>query len=74
LSRRTKFEWMTSGLRPDLEFTASRREILHGIGVPNHTVPYGTVPSGGRFFRHFVPGYNHAVLPGQKPFTQVPPL
>jgi hypothetical protein len=41
-------------------------EILHGLGVADHTVPYGTVLSGERFSRHFVPSYNHAVPPGPK--------
>jgi hypothetical protein len=36
--------------------------------MPDHTVPYGTVLSG-RFSRHFVPGYDHPVPPGQKPFA-----
>jgi hypothetical protein len=45
-----------------------RREMPHELAAPNHTVPYGTVPSGGRFSRHFVPGYDQSVPPGQMPF------
>jgi hypothetical protein len=44
-----------------------RPEIPHELATPNHTVPYGTVPSGGRFSRHFVPGYDQSVPPGQMP-------
>ena len=35
-----------------------RPEILLGLAVPDHTVPYGTVPFEGCFPRHFVPGYD----------------
>ena len=38
-----------------------------GFAAPDHTVPYGTVLSGWRCPRHFVPGYDRAVPPGQKP-------
>jgi hypothetical protein len=34
----------------------------------NHTVPYGTVFFGWRSPRHFVPGYDRTVPPGQRPF------
>jgi hypothetical protein len=32
-----------------------RREIPLGLAAPDHTVPYGTVPSRDAFPRHFVP-------------------
>jgi hypothetical protein len=35
----------------------------------SHTVPYGTALLGWRFPRHFVPGYDQPVPPGQKPFA-----
>jgi hypothetical protein len=33
--------------------------------VLGHTVPYGTGSFGWRFSRHFVPGYDRKVPPGQ---------
>jgi hypothetical protein len=39
------------------------------ISRAEHAVPYAPVLSGGRFSRHFVPGYDLAVPPGQKPFA-----
>jgi hypothetical protein len=41
---------------------------VHQIGAQasaNQTVPYGTAPLGGHCPRHFVPGYDHTVPPGQ---------
>ncbi|MEA3164304.1 MAG: hypothetical protein QOE88_2122 [Verrucomicrobiota bacterium] len=35
-----------------------------GLAAPDHTVPYGTV-FGGRFPRHFVPGYDRCVPTGR---------
>jgi hypothetical protein len=35
----------------------------------NQTVPYGTAPFGVARSRHFVPGYDRTVPPGQKPFA-----
>jgi hypothetical protein len=40
--------------------------------VTNHTVPYGTALRGGAGPRHFVPGYDHAVPPGQNTFSPPP--
>jgi hypothetical protein len=44
--------------------------LLVGSAAPDHTVPYGTVPSGNVFqalraWLHFVPGYDQPVPPGQ---------
>ena len=41
------------------------------IPAPDHTVPYGTVLWRDAFPGHFVPGYDHAVPPGQKPFAHL---
>ena len=46
-----------------------RREKPVGSAAPDHTVPYGTGSFEGRFPRHFVPGYDQPVSPGQKPFA-----
>ena len=42
-----------------------------GLAAPDHTVPYGTVLLEGRFPRHSVPGYDHAVPPGRNTFRAV---
>ncbi len=39
----------------------------------NQTVPYGTVSWGWRCSRHFVPGYDRTVPPGQKPLASRDP-
>ena len=44
------------------------RHSNHRIGAhtcPNHTVPYGTALLGWPCSRHFVPGYDRTVPPGQ---------
>ena len=38
-------------------------EIPPGLAAPDHTVPYGTVPSHARFPRHCVPGRLRSVCP-----------
>src|ERR1700719_2693815 len=43
-----------------------RREVTVGFATPDHTVPYETVPLGWRCPRHFVPGYDRTVSPGQE--------
>jgi hypothetical protein len=43
--------------------------VVPELPARGHTVPYGTVPFEGRSPRHFVPGYDRAVPPGQKPFA-----
>jgi hypothetical protein len=56
-------------------FVSKFRYSNHRIGAhtrtpqKNYTVPYGTALLAGRHPRHFVPGYDRAVLPGQKPFA-----
>jgi hypothetical protein len=44
-------------------------ENTSGIAAPDQTVPYGTALFGWRGPRHFVPGYDRTVPPGQKPFA-----
>jgi hypothetical protein len=48
--------------RPDRSFTGAKRRNAR---APVHTVPYGTGLLGWRCPRHFVPGYDHTVPPGQ---------
>jgi hypothetical protein len=43
------------------------------LSCPERSVPYGTALLGWRCPRHFVPGYDRTVPPGQKPFARPGP-
>jgi hypothetical protein len=43
----------------------STKNTSLGLGTPDHTVPYGTVPWGWRCPRHCVPGYDRCVPTGR---------
>ena len=66
-----------AGLRTDSMIEATefglhgaqlRREIPLVLAAPDHTVTLRDGSLGGRFPRHFVPGYDHAVHPGRNTF------
>jgi hypothetical protein len=76
-SRPVGYGVIRAGVRADSMIGVTKFQIRRlktltlsvGLAAPDHTVPYGTVLSEGRFPRHFVPGYDRAVPPGQRPFA-----
>jgi hypothetical protein len=65
-SRPVGYGMIRAGKRIDSTWRPFPREIPLGLAAPDHTVPYGNGTFEGHFPRHFVPGYDQPVPPGQK--------
>jgi hypothetical protein len=67
LSRRVRYDSCRYAHRFDMAPIFKRNTSVMGCARPYRTLRDGTFE--GPFARHFVPGYDRVVPPGQKPFA-----